>query len=81
MHNYYVLIMCFLLHRSGTEEEYSELHKLFEDLVTYQRDSDMKKAEEKEAEESKKLNEKRKGESMRKAAMERLSSTYNYERC
>ena len=63
--------------RSGTEEEYSELHQLLEDISSYLKDfnavrvaqaaeraSQLKKAEE----------DKRKGEEMRRAAMEGRSS-------
>lgn len=42
------IVYCFGLVRSGTEEEYTTLHELLEDIVTYQRDSDLK-AEDKAA--------------------------------
>ena len=60
--------------RSGTEEEYTELQQLLEDIVSYQRDHDMKKAEDKKTVHDKKLDEKKKGNEMRKAAMEGMSS-------
>ena len=60
--------------RSGTEKEYTELQQLLEDIASYQRDYDMKKAEEKKTVSDKKLDEKKKGEEMRKAAIEGMSS-------
>ena len=60
--------------RSGTEEEYTELQQLLEDIVSYQRDHEMKKAEDKKTVRNKKLDEKKKGNEMRKAAMKGMSS-------
>ena len=60
--------------RSGTEEDYTELAQLLEDIQSYQKDFEEKKENEKQAAVEKRLEEKRKGEAIRKAAMQRLSS-------
>ena len=60
--------------RSGTEEEYSELAQLLEDIKSYQKDFEEKKECEKLAAHNKRQEEKRKGEEIRKTAMQRLSS-------
>ena len=62
---------------SGTEEEYSELQQLLEDISTYLKDFQALRAlqaEEKAAQIRKALADKRKGEAMRRAAMKGMSS-------
>lgn len=63
---------CLFL-RSGTEEEYSELSQLLEDILSYQRDFEAMREEEKGKENSKK-EDKKQGERMRQAAMEGIAS-------
>ena len=63
--------------RSGTEEEYTCLHKLLQDIASYQEDFAKKVSEKKSADEEKKQEDKRKGEEMRNAAMNRLSSKFS----
>ena len=60
-------------YRSGTEEEYSELSQLLEDISTYQRDMQEALLKEKEAKKQKQIDEKEKAEEMRRSAMETLS--------
>jgi len=76
-----ILITChFVLPfgcRSGTEEEYSELHQLLEDISSYLRDFNTiraAQAAERAAQLKKAEEDKRKGEEMRRAAMEGISS-------
>ena len=67
------------IYRSGTEEEYTELAQLLEDIRTYMCDLVDIKKKEKEEKRKKELNERMQAEDMRKAAMEGLvrSSTLN----
>lgn len=67
-------VMCMWPFRSGTEEEYTELAELLEDIRSYQRDFEEKAAEEKKSADEKKRQERRKGEEMRRLAMEGMSS-------
>lgn len=63
--------------RSGTEEEYDELHQLLEDIFEFQKDLDEKKAQEMEEKRDKKgkaLEDKQKGEEMREAALKGMIS-------
>ena len=71
-----------LIYRSGTEEEYTELAQLLEDICTYMCDLVDIKNKEKEEKRKKVLNQRMQAEDMRKAAMEGLvrSSTLNYKR-
>lgn len=62
---------------SGTEEEYTELHQLLEDISSYMKDFQAIRAlqaEEKAAQLRKVQTDKRKAEEMRHAAMEGMSS-------
>lgn len=70
----HVSVMCMWPFRSGTEEEYTELAELLEDIRSYQRDFEEKAAEEKKSADEKKRQERRKGEEMRRLAMEGMSS-------
>ena len=74
--NVWCVRSCVYAHgvRSGTEEDYTELAQLLEDIQSYQKDFEEKKENEKQAAVEKRLEEKRKGEAIRKAAMQRLSS-------
>jgi hypothetical protein len=61
------------LNRSGTEEEYTELHQLLEDITTHRRDMKElkeKQAVEKEHKKRKEIEDKLAGQKMRKEAME-----------
>lgn len=63
--------------RSGTEEEFTELHQLLEDISSYMKDLSAIRAvqaTEKAAQLKKAEEDKRKGEEMRRAAMEGISS-------
>ena len=62
--------------RSGTEEDYTELSELLEDISVYQRDFAILKEEEKKKESEKKDDDKRKGEQMRQAAMEGVARRF-----
>ena len=67
--------VCLIL-RSGTEEEYSELSQLLDDILSYQKDFEALREEEKKREKSKKENERKQGEMMRQTAMEGRTSMY-----
>ena len=77
-----ILYCCPYIYRSGTEEEYTELAQLLEDICTYMCDLVDIKNKEKEEKRKKELNERMQAEDMRKTAMEGLvrSSTLNYKR-
>ena len=75
MHVSVCTVCVWALLRSGTEEEYTELHQLLEDILIYQRDFAAIKAEEQKSTVQKRNADKRKGEEMRKAAMEGISGT------
>ena len=62
--------------RSGTEEEYTELVQLLEDISTYQRDMQSAILQHKEEKKQKEMSDKSIGEEMRKAAMETLSRKF-----
>ena len=62
-----------MLSRSGTEEEYSELHQLIEDISSYREDFLEKKEEENRAAMLKRERDKQRGEEMRDAATRSLS--------
>lgn len=61
------------LFRSGTEEEYSELVQLLEDISTYQQDMQEAILKQKEEKKQKETNDRNIGVEMRKAAMETFS--------
>ena len=63
--------------RSGTEEEYSELSQLLDDISSYSRDMVVLQTQEREAK-NKEKSDKQKGEEMRKAAMELMGSMFLY---
>ncbi|XP_067035116.1 uncharacterized protein [Acropora muricata] len=66
------------LRKSGSEEEFNELHQLLEDINAYQRDMEEQKAEEKSEKGNKKKKEamdKRKGEQMRAAALKGMAKS------
>ena len=71
----HTLYVTYITDRSGSEEEYSELEQLCEDIITYRRDLAETKEEEKEAKKRKDENDRKKAEEMRQAAVERLVST------
>ena len=58
--------------RSGTEEDYSELTQLLEDIYTFKQDLQATLNEEKEAK-KKELDDKRRAEEMRNSAMETMA--------
>ena len=60
--------------RSGTEEEYTELAQLLEDISTYMNDVVEMKAKNKQEKRKKERDDKIKAEYMRKAAMEGMAS-------
>ena len=62
------------LNRSGTEEDYTELQQLLEDINIYNNDFGAGREEEQKSALQKKTADKKKGEEMRKAAMEGMSS-------
>ncbi|XP_044168185.1 calponin homology domain-containing protein DDB_G0272472-like isoform X1 [Acropora millepora] len=61
------------LKRSGTEEEFTEIQQLCEDILVYRRDMIEIRKIEKESRMKKDQEDKRKGEEMRQAAVERLA--------
>ncbi|XP_044167220.1 uncharacterized protein LOC122951267 [Acropora millepora] len=61
------------LKRSGTEEEFTEIQQLCEDILVYRRDMIEIRKIEKESRMRKDQEDKRKGEEMRQAAVERLA--------
>ncbi|XP_068739798.1 uncharacterized protein [Montipora capricornis] len=70
------------LKKSGTEEEYSELSQLLQDISTYRRDMEENKAKtakEKEQKKKKEREDKKMGEEIRKKAMEGLASKRKQE--
>lgn len=75
------MLLCTTFGSSGTEEEYTELHQLLEDITTYLKDAAELKKEKGDIRKKKEAEDKRKGEEMRKAAMESLASKYvRYEK-
>ena len=70
----HTLYVTYITDRSGSEEEYSELEQLCEDIITYRRDLAETKEKEKEAKKRKDENDRKKAEEMRQAAVERLAS-------
>ena len=68
--------MIHVWYRSGTEEEYTELVQLLEDISSYRRDVEEALEKEKEKRKQKEINDKRTGVEMRKSAMETLSRKY-----
>ena len=70
----HVNILQYSASRSGTEEDYTELMQLLEDIQQYLQDFTLAKAEEMKSATQKRNEDKRKGEEMRKAAMEGMSS-------
>ena len=65
--------------RSGTEEEYTELQQLLEDISSYLRDVVAAKVAQKAANKKKDEDDKRKGEQMRRAAMEGIASMSSHD--
>ena len=73
-----VMIILWITKRSGTEEEYSELSQLLQDISTYRRDMEeykAKTAKDKEQKKKKEREDKKMGEEIRKKAMEGLVSS------
>ena len=64
------------LNRSGTEEEYTELQQLLEDISAYNTDFQAHREEEQKLAVLKKTDDKKRSEEMRKAAMEGMSSMF-----
>jgi len=62
------------MNRSGTEEDYTELHQLLEDIYTYRKDTEECEKKEKEKKKQKEKADRAKGEEMRDAAMKAMSS-------
>lgn len=67
--------------RSGSEEDYTELQQLLEDIQQYLQDFAIAKAEEMKTATQKRNEDKRKGEEMRKAAMEGIPSRKHVRSC
>ena len=63
--------------RSGTNEEYTELMQLLEDVSTYQRDMQSAILQHKQEKKPKEMSDKSIGEEMTKAAMETLSRKFS----
>ena len=61
-----------MLSKSGTEEEYNELHQLIKDISSYREDFLEKKEKENGAAMLKRERDKQRGEEMRDAAMRYL---------
>ena len=60
--------------RSGTEEEFTEIQQLCEDILVYRRDMIEMRKMEKESRTKREQEDKRKGEEMRQAAVKRIAS-------
>ena len=72
-----VMFILWITKRSGTEEEYSELSQLLQDISTYRRDMEeykAKTAKDKVQKKKKEREDKKMGEEIRKKAMEGLVS-------
>lgn len=65
-----------VISRSGTEEDYSELTQLLQDIAEYQRDVLEAQIKEKKQKKRKEAEEKRQAEDMRTSAMMTMSSKY-----
>lgn len=63
-----------MLDRSGSEEEYTELHQLLEDIYTFRKDMEELYKREKENKKEREKIDCKKGEQMREAAMKGMSS-------
>ena len=63
-----------IISRSGTEEEYSELMQLLQDILTYNRDMQEQKEREKELKSRKEREDRQKALEMREAAVSTLRS-------
>ena len=63
--------------RSGTEEDYTELMELLDDISSYMHDVFELKAKDKEEKKKKELDDKKKAMEMRKAAMEGMASKFS----
>lgn len=72
----FTVYTCTSFASSGTEEEYTELHQLLEDITTYLKDAAELKKERSDMRRKKEAEDKRKGEEMRKAAMESLAGKF-----
>ena len=66
------------MYSSGTEEEYTELTQLLEDISVYQRDMQASMLKEKENKKQKEQTSKKLGEDMRLSAMKTFSRKYNF---
>ena len=64
------------MYRSGTEEEYTELQQLLDDIVSYTEAFDLLAQKEEEQKVTQKKEERKKGEEMRQAAMMSMSGNY-----
>ena len=62
--------------RSGTEEEFTEIEQLLEDICTYNEDFEVVVKREEESKLARKKEDKKKGEEMRLAAMTTISQRY-----
>ena len=60
--------------RSGTEEEFTEIQQLCEDILVYRRDMIEMRKMEKESRTKREQEDKRKGEEMQQAAVKRIAS-------
>ena len=70
----HVNILQYSVSKSGTEEDYTKLMQLLEDIQQYLQDFALAKAEEMKSATQKRKEDKRKDEEMCKAAMEGMSS-------
>ena len=62
------------MYRSGTEEEFTELNQLLEDIYIFRRDTEELEKKEKENKKLKDKADREKGEQMREAAMMGMAS-------
>jgi len=62
--------------RSGTEEEYNQLHQLLEEIYTLRQDIQEQKRKDKEDKKKKEREEKMNGEEMRAAALSGMASKF-----
>ena len=70
------MFITFSVCRSGTEEEYNQLHQLLGDIYKFRQDIQEQRGKDKEEKKKKEREEKTKGEEMRATALSGMASTF-----
>lgn len=68
--------ICYISDRSGTEEEFTELNILLEDITVFRRDFEEAKELEKEIKRKKVEEDEKRGHDMRQAALAGMAGLY-----